>query len=118
MSVIPNDALKPSTNLEMQIFEIKDIVAPGIAPAVTSSYVSDFFSKYGGFWKSLVIRNLDQNNNCSYRMSPSVRWQNLRPSSERPIQGWGSYFEIVTATLTPEIEIDYVGVLQRNAMQQ
>ena len=111
MSVIPNDLLKPSTSLEMRIFEINDIV-----PA-SGSYVSDFFAKHGAFWKSLVIRNLQNSQNCSYRMGRSHPWKTLAPKSERPIQGWGSFFEVLTSATVPSIEIDYIGVLKRNAMQ-
>lgn len=99
----------------MKIFEINDIVS-----SVSSGgglYISDFFAKHGGFWKSLVIRNLQTSNTCNYRTGQSHRYKTLGPKSERPIQGWGSYFEVVTSASTPEIEIDYIGVPKSEAMQ-
>lgn len=119
MSVIPNDLLKPSTSLEMQIFEINDTVPQSNGNGGT--YISDFFARHGGFWKSLVIRNLDRSHVCEYRMGQTHPWKTLGPKSERPIQGWGSYFEVVAPPgsigYMPNIEIDYIGVLKRNAMQ-
>ena len=111
MSIIPNDHLKPSTSLDMRIFEINDSV-PNPGP-----YISDFFAKHGGFWKSCVIRNLQNSSACTYRMSTTKEFKTLPPKSERPIQGWGSYLEIITTQTPPEIKIDYIGVLLRNALQ-
>lgn len=104
----------------MKIFEINDIVPtpPVTTPVTPATYVSDFFARFGGFWKSLVLRNQDQSFSCSYRMGQTHPWKTLRPFSERPIQGWGSYFEITSAAVTPNIEIDYIGVLKRNATQE
>jgi len=111
MSVIPNDLVKPSTSLEMQIFEINDSVpTPG-------PYISDFFAKYGGFWKSCIIRNMQPTAPCEYRTSTSKPFLSLPPMSERPIQGWGSYLEIIYSAPV-DIRIDYIGVLKRNAIQQ
>ena len=104
----------------MKIFEINDIVP--VSPSGNGgTYISDFFARHGGFWKSLVIRNLDQTHTSNYRMGVTHPWKTLRPFSERPIQGWGSYFEVVappgSVGYIPDIEIDYIGVLKRNAMQ-
>jgi len=110
LSVVPNNELKPSSSLELITFEINDKV-------VTSPYRKDFFNTQLGFWKSIVIRNLQSTYNCSYRTSPSLDLKPLPPLSERPIQGWGSYFEVITSDPKPNIEIDYLGVLKENALK-
>lgn len=100
----------------MKIFEINDIV-PQNSSGSGGTYISDFFAKHGGFWKSLVIRNLQSSNTCNYRTGQSHLYKILPPNSERPIQGWGSYFEVVTSASVPVIEIDYIGVPKKDAMQ-
>jgi len=110
LSVVPNNFLKPSQSLELITFEINDKV-------VTSPYRKDFFNTQLGFWKHIVIRNLQPTFNCSYRTSPSQDLKPLPPLSERPIMGWGSYFEVVTSDPSPNIEIDYLGVLKENALK-
>lgn len=110
MSVVPNDLLKPSSSLDLITFEINDKV-------VTSPYRKDFFNSHLAFWKSIVIRNLQATFNCSYRTDPALDFKVIPPLSERPIQGWGSYFEVTTTDPSPIIEIDYIGVAKQNAVR-
>ncbi len=83
-----------------------------------SPYRKDFFNNHLGFWKSLVIRNLQPIFNCQYRLMPNGPQKILNPLSERPIQGWGSYFEVTTADPAPNIEIDYIGARKVDAWKQ
>lgn len=109
MSIIPNDTLKPSQNLDMKIFEIHDVID-------SSPYVKDFFNEQLAFWKSLVIRNLQTVNNCTYRTLPGDTLKPLPPLSERPVIGWGSYFEVVSSDPSVNIEVDYIGVTLKEAL--
>jgi len=49
---------------------------------------------------------------------PNGPQQALPPLSERPVQGWGSYFEVTTADPAPNIGIDYLGALKKDVMLQ
>jgi len=108
LSVVPNNDLKSSLSLEIPTFPIEEVMG-------TSPYRKDFFNQHLGFWKSLVIRNLQPIFNCQYRLIPGGPQKTLNPLSERPIQGWGSFFEVITADPAPAIEIDYIGVLKGEA---
>jgi len=111
LSVVPNTQMKSALSLEIPTFPIEEVM-------VASPYRKDFFNQHLGFWKSLVIRNLQPVFNCSYRTIPNGPQQALPPLSERPIQGWGSYFEVVTADPAPNIGIDYVGALKKDALKE
>jgi len=111
MSVVPNQQLKSALSLEIPTFPIEEVVT-------SSPYRKDFFNQHLGFWKSLVIRNLQPIFNCSYRLMPSGPLKVLNPLSERPITGWGSYFEVTTADPSPNIEVDYIGSYKKDAMKQ
>jgi len=108
LSVVPNQNLKPAESLELSTFAIEEVMT-------ANPYTKDFFNQHLGFWKSLVIRNLQPTFNCTYRSIPGGTLKPLPPLSERPIQGWGSYFEVVTSDPSPNIEIDYIGVLKSEA---
>ena len=103
--------MKSSLSLDIPTFPIEEVV-------VTSPYRKDFFNQHLSFWKNLVIRNRQPVFNCSYRTMPNGPQQILNNLAERPIQGWGSYFEVVTADPAPNIGIDYLGVLKKDAMVQ
>jgi len=109
MSIIPNDRLKPSQSLEMKIFEIHDVMT-------TSPFITDFFNERLAFWKSVIIRNLQTSFNLTYRTLPGDTLKPIPPLSERPIQGWGSFLEIITADPAPDIEIDFIGVSLKEAL--
>lgn len=109
MSLIPNDTLKPSQSIDMKTFEIHLVMG-------TSPFINDFFNERLAFWKSLVIRNLQSSFNLTYRTLPDDTLKPLPPLSERPIQGWGSFLEIVTADPSPDVEIDYIGVTLKEAL--
>jgi len=110
VSIVPNFQMKSSLDNDIAIFPIEEVM-------VTSPYRKDFFNQHLAFWKSLVIRNLQPVFNCSYRTMPDGPQQILRPESERPIQGWGSYFEVTTGDPAPNIGIDYIGALKKDAMK-
>ena len=93
----------------MKTFEIHDVIT-------SSPYVKDFFNEQLAFWKTLVIRNLQTTFNLTYRTLPGDTLKPLPPLSERPIQGWGSFLEIVTADPSPDVEIDYIGVTLKEAL--
>jgi len=109
LSIIPNDTLKPAQSLNMKTFEIHVAID-------SSPFINDFFNERLAFWKSLVIRNLQPANNLTYRTLPNDTFKSIPPLSERPIQGWGSFLEIVTADAAPDIEVDYIGVTYSEAM--
>jgi len=109
MSIIPNDTLKPAESDTMKTFEIHLVMG-------TSPFINDFFNERLAFWKSLVIRNLQPTFNLTYRTLPNDTLKPLPPLSERPIQGWGSFLEIVTADPSPDVEIDYIGVSLQEAL--
>jgi len=101
--------MKSVLGLDIPTFPIEEVMT-------ASPYRKDFFNQHLAFWKSLVIRNLQPTFNCTYRTDPSGALKPLPPLSERPVIGWGSYFEVVTADPAPNIEIDYVGVYKKDAM--
>jgi len=110
MSVVPNHELKSALSLEIPTFPIEEVMG-------TSPYNKDFFTNYGAFWKSLVIRNMQTVFNCQYRLMPNGPQKTLNANSERPIQGWGSFFQVITADPAPNIEIDYIGAKKEDAMK-
>jgi len=109
MSLIPNDNLKPSEGDNMKTFEVHLVMG-------TSPFTNDFFNERLAFWKKLVIRNLQPAFNLTYRTLPNDTLKPLPPLSERPIQGWGSFLEIITADPAPNVEIDYIGVSYNEAL--
>jgi len=92
----------------MKTFEIHLVMG-------TSPFINDFFNERLAFWKSLVIRNLQPSFNLTYRTLPGDTLKPLPPLSERPIQGWGSFLEIITADPSPNVEIDYIAVSYNEA---
>jgi len=111
LSIVPNNQLKSADSLELVTFPIEEVMS-------ASPYRMDFWTRYRGYWKDLVIRNLQPIFNCTYRTDPQGILKPLPPNSERPVKGWGSYFEVVTADPAPNIEIDYNGVTQSHAVLQ
>jgi len=111
MSVVPNYNLKPASSLEIDTFPIEEVMT-------TSPYTKDFLTNYHAVWKSLVIRNLQPIFNCTYRLMPNGPLKTLNPLSERPIQGWGSFFQVLTADPAPNIEIDYIASKMDDALKK
>lgn len=110
MSIIPNDALLPSSSLEIPTFplEVKINETP---------FFNDYITTNNAFWQKLVIRNLQSSFKCFYRTSRSLPFKDLRPSSERPVQGWGSYFEVDTLDPFPDIEVDFILAKYHDALK-
>jgi len=110
LSVVPNNQLKASLSLEIETFPIEEVM-------IASPYTKDFLTNYHAVWKSLVIRNMQPVFNCQYRLQPSGPLKTLNANSERPIQGWGSFFQVITADPAPNIEIDYIAAKMIDAVK-
>lgn len=109
MSIIPNDTLKPVDTENMKTFSIDLVMG-------TSPFINDFFNERLAFWKRAIIRNLQTSFNLTYRTQTGGVFKPIPPLSERPIKGWGSFLEIVTADPSPNVEIDYIGVSYNEAL--
>lgn len=106
MSIVPNESLQSADSLNLPTFEINRLVNAAFA----SPQRIDIFNEHLAFWKNLVIRNHNLATSCFYRTKTSGPFKELGPRSERPVKGWGSYFEVTSAAVPPDIEIDFVCV--------
>jgi len=110
VSIVPNQILKSSDSLELITFEIKKTID-------AATFTIDIFNEHLSFWKSLVIRNHQIGTSIFYRTRTSGPFQELQPQSERPVKGWGSWFEATSAAGTPDGEIDFICVRKEHALR-
>jgi len=113
VSVVPNDLLKSADSLELITFEINRLVNA----AFPSPQRIDIFNEHLAFWKNLVIRNHQIGTSVFYRTKTSGPFKELQAQSERPVKGWGSYFEVTSTAAPPIVEIDFVCVRKMNAFK-
>lgn len=102
MSYVPNQSLKPVGSLELKAYPITETFS-------ASPYKYDSYSQYLAYWTQVIIRNFDVNP-LTYRSIPNGTLKSLPPSSERTVGGWGSYFEVVSATPNGELEYNLVNL--------
>lgn len=93
MSAVPNDTLQPADSLNMRTFGT-------MLQIDSSSTVIDMVTRYQAYWKSCIIRNYQISIPLFYRTERYGTFHEVKPNSELPIKGWGSYLEI-TSTATP-----------------
>ena len=103
MSYVPNQQLKPVTSLELKSYPLP---RTGLT---NSPFRFDSYSEYMAYWTQVIVRNFDVNP-VTYRTTPNGELISLPPSSERTVAGWGSYFELVSATLNAEVEFNLVNI--------
>jgi len=113
VSYVPNDLLKSADSLELITFEINVFVDASFP----SPRIIDIFNERLAFWKNLVIRNHQIGTSIFYRTKNSGPFKELLPQSERPVKGWGSYFEVTSAAVPPIVEIDFVCVKKVDALK-
>lgn len=112
MSVVPNDNLQSVDSLDLITFPITErIDATGI-------YTRDFWTRYKGFWKQVIIRNYNIADNLLYRINPNEVQKVIPPASERTVQGWGSFLQCITTAGVPDVEVSFTGVTQINALRK
>ncbi len=109
MSVVPNDKFESADSLNLITFPIED-------RNNAATFDIDTWTQYRAFWKGLILRNLHSTLNLSYRINPDDALRNLRPNSERPIKGWGSYLHVEQAG-APDYEVDLEAVAYLNALK-
>jgi len=100
VSYVPNQSMKPVASLELNSYPI-------IEAFDASPYRFDSFSQYLAFWTQVIVRNFDVNP-LTYRKEPNGTLISLPASSERTVAGWGSFFEVVSATPDGELEYNLV----------
>jgi len=111
LSVVPNNLLHSADSLNLPSFGITlDIVN-----AVNRL---DIYTRYLSYWKSCVIRNTQLIDSVTYRTGPNEPLKTVKPNSELPVTGWGSYFEVNSAAATPEGSVEFVCVNDKFALIQ
>lgn len=110
MSLVPNGTLKPADALDMQTF--------GISMAIDSAVQKiDMFTRHMGYWKSCIIRNYQLSSPLYYRTEPYVPLLEVKPNSELPLKGWGSYLEVTSGAVTIRGVVDFEVVSMKDAKQ-
>jgi len=108
LSVVPNNILKSADSLELQTFGVNLTIDSALQRL-------DIYTRYLAYWKSCVIRNLHLTDNIQFRTFPNQPLQTVKPNSELPVKGWGSYMEITSASATPVGVVDFECVNIREA---
>lgn len=111
MSVVPNTRLESADSLTLQTFGIEMEIN-------AASQFRDIYSTYSAFWKKLVIRNKHQTDKVQYRTEPGAVLKDVQPNSELPIQGWGSYLQVVSGSATPIGLVEFQCVNYKEAMRK
>jgi len=110
LSVVPNNILKSADSLELQTF--------GVTLTIDSALQRlDIYTRYLAYWKSCVIRNEHLTDNIQFRTFPNEPLKTVKPNSELPVKGWGSYFEVTSASGTPIGVVDFVCANIREAQK-
>lgn len=107
--MIPNEKLQSVDSLDLIKFPIED-------RANAAAFNIDTWTQYRAFWTEVILRNLHSTLNLSYRVNPDDPLRNLRPNSERPLSGWGSFLHVEQAGV-PDYEIDITAVTLANALR-
>lgn len=106
---MPNDTLVSADSLELITF-------PRTIPVTVSPVRFDSFTQHLAYWKGIVLRNFSIVDVLQYRTDPNGTLIDLPISSERPIKGWGSFFEVQGVVPNGEFEIEMVTV--KNAVRR
>ena len=101
MSIVPNDQLVSVDSLNLPTFEL-------IEPFTEPSYSYDTLTQYLAVWKQIILRNFQVEVPMFYRTKPEGPFLSIPTNSERIIRGWGSYFEVITNSITPQGEMEMV----------
>jgi len=108
LSVVPNNILKSADSLELQTF--------GVTMDIDSaSQQIDIYTRYLAYWKSCVIRNLHLTDIIQFRTFPNQPLQTVKPNSELPVKGWGSFMQVTSTSGTPIGVVDFECVNIREA---
>jgi len=108
MSVVPNNILKSADSLELQTFHVPLVID-------SASQQLDMYTRYLAYWKSCVIRNQHLTDNILFRTFPNEPLQIVKPNSELPVKGWGSFMQVTSASGTPVGVVDFECVNIREA---
>ena len=110
MSVVPNTHLKSADSLELQTFGVELKIDSAVQRI-------DMFTRYLGYWKSCVIRNTQLLDSVTYRTEPNAPLRTVKPNSELPIKGWGSFLEVNSAAAAPEGVVEFEVVTEKEAIR-
>lgn len=83
----------------------------------SASQQIDMYTRYLAYWKSAVIRNQHLTDNIQFRTFPNQPLQTVKPNSELPLKGWGSFLQITSASVTPVGVVDFECVNIREAQR-
>jgi len=109
LSVVPNYQLKPAESLDIKTFGVTMNI-------LTATERIDMWTRYQGYWKSCVVRNRQPLDNLLVRVEPDGDQSIVNPNSELPFQGWGSFFEVISAAAVPAGRVDFSTALLKDAM--
>jgi len=105
---VPNNILKSADSLELVVF--------GVSLDIDSaSQQIDMYTRYLAYWKSAVIRNRHLTDNLQFRTFPSQPLQIVKPNTELPLKGWGSFLQVTSGSVTPVGIVDFECVNIREA---
>lgn len=111
MSIVPNEKFYSADSLTLITFAIAIKVS-------TADFSIDTYTTRKSFWKSAVLRNKHASDDLSYRLLPDQELSSIPPLSEIPITGWGSFFQVISASGTPKWELDFIAVTLENALRK
>jgi len=111
LSIVPNERLKPSDSLEIETFGTSMLIT-----AATQQI--DIWTRHGAYWKSLVIRNTQLLDVLQYRLFPNGPLLDVKPNSELPIKGWGSWLQVLSGAAAPEGVVDFECSRQEDALKK
>jgi len=110
VSFVPNEKLKSADSLDLIIFPVKITDS-------SANFQLDMWTQRRAFWKSAVLRNRQIADVVSYRTQADDPFETLAPSSEVPIKGWGSFFEVASSAGAPAWVLDMIAVTYKNALR-
>lgn len=111
MSIVPLDILESADSLNLITFGIPlDILQ------LTNTI--DIYTRYQAFWKSAVVRNTHPVDAIQVRFRPDGPLDNVPPSSQLPLLGWGSWLEVISPAATDHGRVDFTVVTLKNAVRK
>jgi len=111
LSVVPNDRLYPADSLNLITFPLNESFTG-------ASITRDIYTRYKAFVKSAIIKNNQLTTVVTYRTDPNKGFRSIPVSSAKPVPGWFSYLEILSADASPDYEIELECVDIKDAIRK
>lgn len=108
MSIVPNTELYSADSLNLPVFETQMLID-------SASQQVDIYSRHKAFWKSCVIRNNQLGTPLVYFRRLNDTPREVKPNSELPLKGWGSFLLVTSADASPDGIVEFENVDQRFA---